>query len=142
MTASPTRATARWPMPLTNCTSVSYGIDAWKRSRISVERAKEPRPKYARITASVGATWPSIVLRTGVTLTTIAPMSRPLVITVVDEMKRYGLLKRYATSPPRSLIVGSAEACMSCGTRRDGAHDAVASARGRIDPRLDETRRG
>ena len=81
-------------MPLTNWISVSTGIELWNRRSISSESAKLPAPKYARITASVGATACRSGVRRGITLTSTAPMSNPLVIAVVDEMNRYGLPQR------------------------------------------------
>src|SRR5258706_11872447 len=52
-----------------------------------------------------------VCVRRGRTLTSTAPSSKPLVIAVVELMKRYGFPNTYASNPPISPIVGKAEAC-------------------------------
>src|SRR3989442_88662 len=49
--------------------------------------------------------------------TATAPSTSPVVITVLELMKRYGLPRMYATRPARSFAVGTREACIDDSTR-------------------------
>src|SRR5512132_2927953 len=50
-------------------------------------------------------------MRRGRTVIATAPIRRPLVITVLEEMNRYGLLARYQNRPPMSLNDGMTDGC-------------------------------
>ena len=108
--AIPIAASTRCPIPETNCVSVASGICAWKRIRISVASAMLPRPKYRRTIVNGGATTRRTGAVRGMTETATVPITRPVVITVLELMKRYGFPRTKASRPARSFAVGMSDA--------------------------------
>src|SRR3954470_9367205 len=61
--------------------------------------------------ARVGAMRLRMAERCGSAVTTTAPRMRPVVMTVVDEMKSNGLPSRYPIRPPMSQREGMTDGC-------------------------------